>query len=113
GTKLLRRAGRRLVLTAAGERLVVAAGTVLEAVEAAESGLRATHAEPAGTIRLALFQSAALSLLPSALSWLRAAAPKVRVQATQSEPAQALEDTWARDFDIVVAEEYPHHSAPH
>lgn len=113
GVRLLRKSGRRLVLTMAGERLVDAADTVLDAVEAAESDLRATHDEPAGTVRLALFQSAALSLLPSALSHLREAAPRVRLQVTQSEPAQALEDTWARKYDVVVAEEYPHHSAPH
>lgn len=113
GARLLRRSGRRLVLTPAGERLVIAADAVLDAVEAAESDLRASHAEPSGTVRLSLFQSAALSLLPAALNRLRTDAPQVRVQATQSEPAQALEDTWARDFDVVVAEEYPHHSAPH
>jgi DNA-binding transcriptional LysR family regulator len=44
---------------------------------------------------------------------VRDVAPSLRVQVTQSEPAQALEDTWAREFDLVVAEEYPHHSAPH
>lgn len=113
GARLLRKSGRRLVLTPEGQRLVAAADTVLDAVEAAESDLRAARDEPAGTVRLALFQSAALSLLPSALAQLRATAPRVRVEATQSEPAQALEDTWARDFDVVVAEEYPHHSAPH
>jgi DNA-binding transcriptional LysR family regulator len=37
----------------------------------------------------------------------------VRVVATQREPAAALEDTWVRDVDLVVAEEYPHHAAPH
>ncbi len=113
GARLLRKSGRRLVLTPAGERLVSAADTVLDALEAAESELRATLDEPAGTVRLSLFQSAALSLLPSALGHLRRTAPSVRVQAIQSEPAQALADTWAREFDIVVAEEYPHHSAPH
>ncbi|MFN3867154.1 MAG: LysR family transcriptional regulator [Demequina sp.] len=113
GVRLLRKSGRRLVLTPAGERLVNAAGTVLDALEAAESDLRSTHDEPSGSVRLALFQSAALSLLPSALAHLREAAPRVRMHVTQSEPAQALEDTWAREYDVVVAEEYPHHSAPH
>jgi DNA-binding transcriptional LysR family regulator len=30
----------------------------------------------------------------------------------QQEPEQALHDTWARDFDMVIAEEYPSHSTP-
>ncbi|MFW2514250.1 LysR family transcriptional regulator [Demequina sp. SO4-13] len=113
GARLLRKSGRRLVLTPAGQRLVAAADAVLDAVEAAESDLRATHDEPAGSVRAAMFQSAALALLPSALAHLRESAPRVRLQVTQSEPAQALEDTWAREYDIVIAEEYPHHSAPH
>ena len=31
----------------------------------------------------------------------------------QREPETALYETWARDFDIVVAEQYPGHAAPH
>lgn len=32
---------------------------------------------------------------------------------TQREPETALYETWARDFDLVVAEQYPGHAAPH
>lgn len=113
GASLTRRVGRRLILTPAGESLAASADDVLAALERAQTAVRGVTASVSGTIRLAVFQSAALSLLPLALRHLRSAAPGLRVQVTQSEPAQALEDTWAREFDLVVAEEYPHHSAPH
>ncbi|WP_297084710.1 LysR family transcriptional regulator [uncultured Demequina sp.] len=113
GAVLVRRSGRRLLLTPAGQQLADAAGRILGLVEEAETGLRSAQHDPGGTVRLAVFQSAALALLPTALPQLSASAPRLRVEVTQSEPAQALEDTWSRDFDLVVAEEYPYHSAPH
>ncbi|GMA37594.1 LysR family transcriptional regulator [Demequina litorisediminis] len=113
GTALTRRVGRRLVLTSAGAALARSAEDVLGALERARAGVAATLASPHGTVRLAIFQSAALALVPRTLTLLSRNAPEVRVEITQAEPAQALEDTWARQYDLVVAEEYPHHSAPH
>lgn len=113
GCELLRRSGRRLLLTPAGQELAHSSGRILDLVEETQARLGSTEHGPQGTVRLAVFQSAALALLPTALPELARRAPGVRVEVTQSEPAQALEDTWARDFDLVVAEEYPDHSAPH
>ena len=39
--------------------------------------------------------------------------PDVRVEMVQREPEEALRETWARDFDMVIAEQYPAHAAPH
>ena len=113
GVTLLRRAGRVLTLTPAAERLVHRTEELLATMERAEGELADVGGKPAGTVRLAIFQSAALSLLPGALLRLRDRHPEVRVVATQREPAAALQDTWVRDVDLVVAEEYPHHAAPH
>ena len=113
GVTLLRRAGRVLTLTPAAERLVQRTEELLATMERAEGELADVGGKPAGTVRLAIFQSAALSLLPGALLRLRDRHPEVRVVATQREPAAALQDTWVRDVDLVVAEEYPHHAAPH
>lgn len=113
GVPLTFRSGRRLRLTAAGERLVARADTVLATLEIAQAELRRGSDTIDGTVRLAVFQSAALSLVPAALVALADAHPALRVHVTQSEPGAALADTWARNFDLVVAEEYPHHSAPH
>ncbi len=113
GVPLTVRTGRRLRLTPAGERLVTHADAVLATLEEAQAELRLNRESVRGTVKLAVFQSAALALVPPALRAIRAAHPKLRVLVTQSEPGAALADTWARDFDLVVAEEYPHHSAPH
>lgn len=113
GVPLLRRSGRTLALTPAAERLVERTEELLATMERAQAELHGDATEVTGTVRLAIFQSAALSLLPGALLRLRETHPEVRVVATQREPAAALEDTWVRDVDLVVAEEYPHHSAPH
>ncbi len=113
GVALTVKSGRRLRLTAAGERLVARAETILATLEIAQAELRDGAETIDGTVRLAVFQSAALSLVPAALVALAAAHPTLRVHVTQSEPGVALADTWARNFDLVVAEEYPHHSAPH
>jgi len=113
GVPLTVRSGRGLRLTAAGERLVERAEIILATLEIAQAELRNGAETIDGTVRIAVFQSAALSLVPAALGILAAAHPALRVRVTQSEPGAALADTWARNFDLVVAEEYPHHSAPH
>jgi len=50
--------------------------------------------------------------MPAALSAMRRDHPDVRVEMVQHEPETALAETWARDFDVVVAEQYPAHAAP-
>jgi DNA-binding transcriptional LysR family regulator len=112
GVELLRKVGRRVQLTAQAEILVDHVSVVLERLEQAESDLAASLDEATGTIRLAVFQSAALALMPATLSMLSAEHPRLRVTMTQREPESALYDTWARDFDLVIAEQYPGHAAP-
>lgn len=113
GVPLLRRSGRTLTLTPAAQRLVERTEELLATMERAEAELHDTSSDVTGTVHLAIFQSASLALLPGALLLLQDRHPHLRVVATQREPAAALEDTWVRDVDLVVAEEYPHHSAPH
>jgi hypothetical protein len=38
--------------------------------------------------------------------------PEVRVEMVQREPESALRETWAQDFDLVIAEQYPAHICP-
>lgn len=110
GVPLLRPAGRGVVLTPEAELLVARTGEVLEILERAEADLTAGSADVTGTVRLAIFQSAALALLPEALSVMRSRHPAVRVEAVQHEPEHALTETAIRGFDLVVAEEYPAHA---
>lgn len=113
GVPLLRKTGRTLELTAAGEALVAEAEELLAGLERAESALHRARSEVGGTIRLAVFQTAMLALVPGALSRLRGRYPGLRVEVVQGEPGAALRETWARGFDLVVAEQYPGHSTEH
>jgi DNA-binding transcriptional LysR family regulator len=112
GVELLRKSGRRVTLTPAAEILVGHAAAVLEHLERAESEVAASLEQAVGSVRIAVFQSALLALIPAALSHLSRAHPGLRVSVTQREPATALYETSARDFDLVVAEQYPGHAAP-
>lgn len=113
GVTLLRKVGRRLQLTPQAEVLVAHTDELLDSMERAEADLASTQPRIAGTVRLAVFQTAVLTLLPAVLRQLRRDYPHLRVEAVQHEPETALHDTWARDFDLVVAEQYPGHGAPH
>lgn len=112
GTPLFERVGRRLQLTPAGELLAEGAGAVLDELERLEQSLAEATEAPSGTVRLAVFQSAALGIIPRALTLLADEHPAMRVEITQREPESALDEVWAREFDLVIAEEYPAHSAP-
>ena len=113
GVELLRKTGRRVQLTPQAEVLVAHTSQLLETLEQAEADLAASLTTVTGTVRIAVFQSAALALMPGALTRMSASYPEVRVEMTQREPETALHETWARDFDLVIAEQYPGHAAPH
>jgi DNA-binding transcriptional LysR family regulator len=112
GVALLRKTGRRVQLTPQAEVLVAHTAQLLETLEQAEADLAASLTTVTGTVRIAVFQSAALALMPDALSRMSSSYPEVRVEMTQREPETALHETWARDFDLVIAEQYPGHAAP-
>ncbi|WP_405216296.1 LysR substrate-binding domain-containing protein [Agrococcus sp. Ld7] len=112
GVPLTRKQGRRLALTPQGEVLAQHAEGILAQLETAERAVAASLDRPIGTVRIAVFQSAALSLVPSMLHLLGESAPEVRVEMVQREPETALYDTHVGDFDLVVAEQYPGHAAP-
>ena len=111
GVELLRKTGRGVQLTPQAEILVAHASDILESLERAEADLASSLTSVTGSIRIAVFQSAALALLPDALRILRREHPELRVEMVQREPETALYETWARDFDLVIAEQYPGHAA--
>jgi DNA-binding transcriptional LysR family regulator len=110
---LLRKAGRRVQLTPQAEVLVASVDEILDTLERAEARLQASVTRITGTVRVAVFQSAALALMPDVLREMSTRYPDVRVAMVQREPEEALRETWARDFDMVIAEQYPAHAAPH
>ncbi|HST72067.1 MAG TPA: LysR substrate-binding domain-containing protein [Kocuria rosea] len=113
GVELLRKSGRRVQLTPQAEILVEHTAELLRTLERAESDLAASLTAVTGTVRVAVFQSAALALMPEMLTLVSGRHPEVRVEMVQREPETALRETWERDFDLVVAEQYPGHAAPH
>jgi DNA-binding transcriptional LysR family regulator len=113
GVPLLVQVGRRVQLTPQAEVLVEHARAVLDRLEEAESDVARSLTTVGGTVRIAVFQSAAHAIVPQALTLLRAEHPELRVEVTEREPELALFDVAARDFDLVIAEQYPGHTRAH
>lgn len=112
GIPLLRKAGRRLELTPSAEVLVEHTERILSELEEAESAAVGVSGEASGTLRIAVFQSAAVAFMPRLLAELATAHPRLRVTMSQREPEEGLRETAAHEFDLVIAEQYPHHAAP-
>lgn len=111
-TTLLVSSGRKVMLTTAALGLVEHTNDMLAIMEEATAQLAEADSTVAGTVRLSMFQTSALALLPGTLRLLGTTHPQIRLELAQREPEQALHDTWAGDFDIVVAEQYPGHAVP-
>lgn len=112
GVPLLEPVGRRVRLTEQAEILVAHTEAVLERLERAEADIATSLTELTGTLRIASFQTAALNLVPDALGLLGDRHPHLRVHVTHMEPEAALPALQARDFDLVLAEEYPGNPNP-
>ena len=80
GVRLLEPAGRRVRLTPQADLLVAHAQLLLEDMERAEAALAHSLNETAGTLRVAAFQTAVLTLVPHALSQLERQHPSLRVR---------------------------------
>lgn len=113
GTPLFRRVGRTLELTAAAEALVGDTEELLAGLERAETAMHRVAGEVGGTVRIAVFQTAVLALMPQVLRNLGTEHPNLRVEMVQHEPETALHETRVRGFDLVVAEQYPGHATAH
>lgn len=107
GAPLLRKVGRRVQLTPHGEFLATRAAEILDALERTEADLAAIGGRITGVIRIAVFQSVAHSLIPRMLTTIHRDHPDLRVELVEREPEVGLFETIARDFDLVIAEEYP------
>ena len=106
GAALLERSGRRVRLTDAGLILARHAERLLAAAEEAEAELAAATGTVAGTVRIAAFQTATLTLVPPALTALGAAYPALRVEVVEAEPEAALHSLVLGELDLVIADEW-------
>lgn len=112
GVPLLEPMGRRLRLTPQGSILVEHAARILDLVEQAEADISMSLDQPRGTLRLAAFQSAAMTIVPRALAALRERHPDLTVEFHQGEPETTLPALQTADLDLVIAEAYPGVPAP-
>ena len=107
GVPLLEHVGRRVRLTEQAEILVTHTEAILHQLENAEADVAASLDRVGGSLTVAAFQSVALTIVPGALDLLRREHPRLRVHVYEMEPQDALPALLARDFDLVVAQDYP------
>ncbi|WP_020669630.1 LysR family transcriptional regulator [Amycolatopsis nigrescens] len=107
GLPLTEPAGRGLRLTDAGRTLVAGADDVLAAVDRAESELDTYRSAPKGRVRLVIFPSGALMLLPGLLHRLAAVdGLEVGIRDIDMTPPEV--PGLVADFDVVVAHRDEH-----
>jgi len=105
---LLERVGRRVRLTAEGERLAAHAEAILEAVEAAALDL--ARDGPAGLVRVAAFATYARARLLPAILRAHARHPDLRIVLHELEPRESVEAV--RDGRCDVAVTFAYNLAP-
>lgn len=111
GVALLRRVGRRVELTPAAELLVEHTTAILARLERAEAEVAALGDDVAGVVHIAAFQSAALAFMPQLLTRLAEEHRRLKVTMSQRVPEEALLEARSSEFDLVIAEQYPHRPA--
>ncbi len=111
GAQLIERVGRGLRLTRQGEILAEHAQRILLAVDTAHAEVLHIGQFAGGTVRLATFQTAALELLPELLEQLKLTEPDLDVVVAHLDPHGMIDALLARDFDVVLGEEYPGQAA--
>jgi DNA-binding transcriptional LysR family regulator len=103
GMRLVDRLPGRLRLTDAGRALVEHAEAVMAALSAAERSLDALRGGEAGTLRIASFPSAAVSLVAGALRAFHRAHPNVEVSFVDAQSNEALGVVRAGEADVGLA----------
>lgn len=101
GTPLLRKAGRGMALTDAGETLLGYARRLLELNDEAAAAVRGVELE--GWVRLGLQEDFGETLLPEVLGRFARAHPKVRIEVRIARNAELLERVSTGRLDLALA----------
>ncbi|WP_371230651.1 LysR substrate-binding domain-containing protein [Pseudomonas sp. QE6] len=101
GTPVLRREGRGMALTEAGETLLAYARRLLELNDEAAGALRGGTLE--GRVRLGLQEDFGETLLPAVLARFARAHPKVRIEVRTTRNRQLIEGVRNGELDLVLA----------
>jgi DNA-binding transcriptional LysR family regulator len=107
GTVLVVRAGRRMMLTEAGETLVRHAAGILSGLAAAEDEVAALAGLRAGRVRLVSFPSGTATLVPPAIAQVTGRHPGLRVSFVEAEPPDSIELLRSGECDVALAFAYP------
>ncbi|MFI7067465.1 LysR substrate-binding domain-containing protein [Kribbella sp. NPDC050124] len=107
GVPLLEPVGRGVRLTSAGQGLAQHARQILAQVDRAEADLAASRSEVAGDVRVGIFQTATITLIPAVLELLSVRHPALTLYVTEIQPDAGTASLLAREFDLVLGEEYP------
>lgn len=104
GVRLLHRTTRTVAPTEAGARLLERLGPALGEIEAALDGVKGSHNQPAGTVRLNFPTVAARLVLPKLVPAFLAAHPNIRVEVTADD---GLVDILAAGCDAGIRYQEP------
>jgi DNA-binding transcriptional LysR family regulator len=104
GVPVLRRMAQGVALTDAGRLLVERADEVFASLARTEEELRVHAALGAGTLRMAVFASAAASVAPQALARFRERHPAVELVVTVADLPDSLPQLRAGDLDLALCD---------
>jgi DNA-binding transcriptional LysR family regulator len=107
GVPLVEPIGRRLKLTPQGLMLVGHAEKILDLLERAEADISSSMDQPSGVVKIAAFQTAAMTFLPRVAQELQNLHPGLILQFHQGEPEATLPALQSAEYDLVIAESYP------
>jgi DNA-binding transcriptional LysR family regulator len=103
GTVLVRRVPQGAVLTDAGRLLVKRGEAILLRLQDAEDEVRALCGLGSGTLRMATFPSAAMSIVPRAVAGFRDLHPGVELTVSMFEPVDSIPRLRAGEFDLALS----------
>ena len=107
GVPLLERQGRGLGLTSAGQMLLAHADVILANVAQAESDLAAIRGGALGTVRIAVFPSAARSVVSRLWTGSPASAEhRVGLRVIEQEPEFSVATLLQREADLALIHSY-------
>ncbi|MEO6700040.1 MAG: LysR family transcriptional regulator [Jatrophihabitantaceae bacterium] len=106
GAPLLDRSPRGVLLTGAGQALVVRARAILELLEAARADLDRLTGELSGHVRIGTVASAAAALVSEASLRLSAEHAELDLTVSVAEPARSIEQLLNGDLDVAVVDVY-------
>ncbi|WIM93886.1 LysR family transcriptional regulator [Actinoplanes oblitus] len=100
GTPLFERGGRRLRLTAAGQRLISYADQLLLLAEEARVVVREDAGEPSGELAVGALETLCAQRLPGVLSAYRARWPRVRVSVREANRGELYAAVRRGELDV-------------